>query len=123
PGPKLRSWLGIDDAVDMCSGVYEVSGVAADITFGILGLFAGNEGSLGRALEEEAAERGVGAGGGSTIRVGRWMSEAEHEATVASGRVQESTLNGVTSVSSPPDPSAWVRQTTGTRYVEFDVPS
>lgn len=61
--------------------------------------------------------------GSGYVRVGRWMSEAEHNAMVATGRVQESTLNGVTSVSSPPNASAWIRQTTAPRYVEFDVPA
>jgi hypothetical protein len=42
---------------------------------------------------------------------------------VSTGRVQESQSMGVSSVSSPPDPTAWVRQTSGTRYVEFDVPA
>jgi hypothetical protein len=51
------------------------------------------------------------------------MSKAEHEAMEATGRVQQSTLNGVTSVSRPGDPTAWVKQTIGTWYVEFDVPS
>lgn len=65
---------------------------------------------------EAASRQGV-------TRVGRWMSPAEHDAMVASGKVQESWLKGVTSVSNPPDPSKWVRQTSGTRYVEFDVPT
>jgi hypothetical protein len=57
------------------------------------------------------------------VRVGRWMSQAEYDAMLVANRVQESAnLNGVTSVSSPPNAAAWMRQTNGTLYVEFDVP-
>ena len=55
-------------------------------------------------------------------RVGRWMGQAEHEAMLTTGRVQESSLQGVTSVTAPPNAGAWVQQTTGSRFVEFDVP-
>jgi hypothetical protein len=51
------------------------------------------------------------------------MNEAEHNAIITIGQVQESVLNGVTSVSSPPNPAAWIRQTAASRYVEFDVAS
>jgi hypothetical protein len=51
----------------------------------------------------------------------RWMGEAEHEAMLTSGIVQESTLGGVTSVTR--DPMQWIRQTEGGRFVEFDVPT
>ena len=51
------------------------------------------------------------------------MGPEEQQAMVSTGRVQESTLNGVTSVSTPPDPTSWVRQTAGSNYVEFDVPT
>jgi RHS repeat-associated protein len=57
------------------------------------------------------------------VTVGRWMSDSEMSAMINSGRVQESTLNGVTSVSSPPNPGAWVRQTTAPNYVQFNVPA
>ena len=65
----------------------------------------------------------TGGGGVDTTRVGRWMSAAEHDAMTASGKMVESTLNGVSSVSSPPNPGAWSKQAAGTRYVEFDVPT
>src|SRR5204863_1020538 len=60
----------------------------------------------------------------ATTRVGRWMSKAEFEATKATGRVQESiTHSGITSVSRPPNPSAWRPQELGRVFVEFDVPA
>jgi len=60
----------------------------------------------------------------STTRVGRWMSEAEHGAMMDTGRVVESRLNGVTSVSSPPNPAAWVPKGNGSPvFAEFDIPS
>ena len=58
-----------------------------------------------------------------TTRVGRWMSKSELSAMKQSGKVVESNLNGVTSVTKPPDAGAWLRQTEGSRFVEFDVPS
>jgi len=58
-----------------------------------------------------------------TTRVGRWMGKTEHEAMVNSGNVIESKLGGVTSVTTPPNATAWIRQTDGSRFVEFDVPS
>ena len=54
--------------------------------------------------------------------VGRWMSPAELEAMQAEGLVQESTLNGVTSVSIPPNPAAYTNAPPGDVFVEFDVP-
>jgi len=77
----------------------------------------GPVGSFGNPLSSVTTTEGSGA----VVRVGRWMSVEEHEAMIASGRVQESTLNGVTSVSVPPDPAAWAKQTTAPRYVEFNV--
>lgn len=60
----------------------------------------------------------------NTTRVGRWMSEAEHGAMLDTGRVIESRLNGVTSVSSPPNPAAWVPKGGGSPiFAEFDIPS
>jgi hypothetical protein len=56
-------------------------------------------------------------------RVGRWMSPQELELMQAEGRVQESTLNGVTSVSVPPNPTAWNAAGEGSVFAEFDVPS
>jgi hypothetical protein len=62
--------------------------------------------------------------GGGVTRVGRWMSQAENDAMVAAGRMQESTsLRGVTSVTSPPNAATWARQTEGTIFTEFNVPS
>ena len=51
------------------------------------------------------------------------MGEAEHDAMVKSGKVQES-FSGTTHVSTTVDPEAFIRQARpGARYVEFDVPT
>ena len=57
-------------------------------------------------------------------RACRWMSEAEFKGMQSSGRVVESELKGVTSVSSPPNPTAWVPKSNGSPiFAEFDSPS
>ena len=62
------------------------------------------------------------AAGEAMVRVGRWMSDAERDAMTATGFVQESSsLEGITSVSMPPNLAAWIRQTAAPNYVEFDV--
>lgn len=43
------------------------------------------------------------------VRVGRWMGESEKAQMESSGRVVESNLRGVTSVTSPPNPGLWLR--------------
>lgn len=69
---------------------------------------------LGRSLENEAVE---------TSRVGRWMSQTEHDQMKASGMVQES-FTGTTHVAAPADPTSFINQAkAGQLYVEFDVPS
>uniref|UniRef100_UPI002017D470 TreTu family toxin n=1 Tax=Chitinivorax sp. B TaxID=2502235 RepID=UPI002017D470 len=70
---------------------------------------------VARGAEKEAAKE--------TTRVGRWMSEAEHEAMKASGKVQES-LSGTTHVANPADASAFMSQAKpGSVYIEFNVPT
>jgi RHS repeat-associated protein len=55
-------------------------------------------------------------------RVGRWMSRAEHEGMIDTGRVQEGG-GGTTYVAHPADPMAYgLQAASGSRYVEFDVP-
>lgn len=76
--------------------------------------------TLGIHFDLQAASDGMPVGGGA-VRVGRWMSEAELAAMQKTGRVVESQLNGVTSVTSPPNAQAWMRQTDGTHFVEFNV--
>ncbi|NPD25809.1 hypothetical protein HPP06_20560 [Corallococcus exiguus] len=62
------------------------------------------------------------AGGSGTVRVGRWMSEAEHNAMQTTGKVQES-LSGTTHVAYPATPDAYMFQARpGSHYVEFNVP-
>jgi RHS repeat-associated protein len=81
---------------------------------------------IGVAGGTPLADRLAGAAeeaGPALTRVGRWMSEAEHEAMSASRTVQEG-AGGVTSVAHPADVEAFMSQAkSGTRYVEFDVPS
>jgi RHS repeat-associated protein len=63
-------------------------------------------------------------GGGDLTRVGRWMSPSEHEATVATGRVQPPWNDPHSYVARPANVSAYLQQAKpGTRYVEFSVPS
>jgi hypothetical protein len=58
----------------------------------------------------------------STTRVGRWMSEAEYDAMLKTGQVQES-YSGTTHVASPADVGAYLSQAKPSSvYVEFDVP-
>jgi RHS repeat-associated protein len=60
----------------------------------------------------------------SFTRVGRWMSQAEYDAMVTSGRVQP-TLTGLElkSVSQPPNPASYSAANPGSIFVEFDVPT
>lgn len=59
---------------------------------------------------------------GVKVKVGRWMSQAEYDAMVKSGKVQES-FSGTTHVASPADPEAFGKQAkSGSLYVEFEVP-
>ncbi len=58
-----------------------------------------------------------------TTRVGRWMSQAEYDTMVKTGKVPES-FTGTTHVASPADINAFGKQAKpGSIYVEFDVPS
>jgi hypothetical protein len=58
-----------------------------------------------------------------TTRVGRWMSKAEYDKMVKTGKVPES-FTGTTHVASPADINAFGKQAKpGSIYVEFDVPS
>ena len=60
-----------------------------------------------------------------SVRVGRWMSQAEADAMAASGRVQ-APLNGAgaTHVTVPPNPAAFTSQPSfASIFIEFNVPS
>jgi hypothetical protein len=59
----------------------------------------------------------------ATTTVGRWMSQSELEAMQATGRVQESFGNGVTSVTVPPNPTLYRAAPTGDIFTQFDVPA
>ncbi|MGI4787257.1 MAG: hypothetical protein ACRYFS_00255 [Janthinobacterium lividum] len=58
----------------------------------------------------------------SIIRVGRWMSRAEYDATVKAGRMQP-TLDGrdMKHVTLPPDPYGFRAANPGSVFAEFDV--
>jgi len=66
----------------------------------------------------------AGRAGPEYARVGRWMSPEELSQMRATGRVVESNLNGVTSVTSPPNSIAWTPPPgEGRIFVTFDVPA
>lgn len=57
------------------------------------------------------------------VTVGRWMSAAEHELMMKTGRVVES-FSGTTHVALPSDIGAFIKQASlGSRYVTFAVPA
>jgi RHS repeat-associated protein len=67
--------------------------------------------------------RGEGMGEAATTRVGRWMSKAEYDTMVKTGKVSES-YTGTTHVANPADANAFGKQAKpGSMYVEFDVPT
>lgn len=116
---------GVQSAVAWCLG----NPIGCNVALGEAAAAAGGSATLGMpsspaGLVDDAARAASRDMDIEVVaRVGRWMSRSEHEAMVATGRVQESMLNGVTSVSRPGDPAAWIRQSGGARYVEFDVPA
>ncbi|MEK7705918.1 MAG: RHS repeat-associated core domain-containing protein, partial [Myxococcota bacterium] len=59
-----------------------------------------------------------------TVRVGRWMSQAEADAMAATGRVQ-APMNGAGAahVTVPPNPAAFDPPLKSSTFVEFDVPA
>ncbi len=59
----------------------------------------------------------------STKRVGRWMSQAEYDSMVKTGKVQMSPNGNTTYVANPADPNAFKAASNGSIYVEFDVPT
>lgn len=113
----------VSDNVDALNAAVMASGpVGAEIGAAEEGTVAATEEAIAAtpAVIDEVGQI-ASAAGEAMVRVGRWMSDSELGAMTASGRVQESTLGGVTSVSMPPNPAAWIRQTTAANYVEFDV--
>lgn len=76
----------------------------------------------GKAAGSGAAKEGAIEGAGNT-RVGRWMSQAEYDKMVETGRIQMSGDNKV-HVANPADIEAFGKQAPkGSLYVEFDVSS
>jgi RHS repeat-associated protein len=70
--------------------------------------------------ELQAAAKGAGS---STTRVGRWMSVAEYNKMVETGKVQMSPNGNTTYVANPANPNAFKAASSGSVYVEFDVPT
>lgn len=104
-GPNISGWLKKSGAwtLGLLSGFAPLTGAAAGA-----GLSAGE----GAELVDLA----------DLVRVGRWMSQAEYEAMIDTGIVQEGS-GGVTNVAYPADPETYMRPAvSGSRYVEFDVP-
>lgn len=58
----------------------------------------------------------------ATVTVGRVMSQTELDAMQETGMVQESFNNGVTSVTLPPNPTAYAAGPQEDIFVQFDVP-
>jgi hypothetical protein len=60
----------------------------------------------------------------NTTNVGRWMSRAEYDAMIKTGKVQESHTNGTTYVAKPASADSLAKQSNpGSIYVEFEVPT
>jgi hypothetical protein len=57
------------------------------------------------------------------VTVGRWMSTAEYSLMTQTGRMVESNLGGVTSVSFPASAAAYANAVSGSVYAEFKVAS
>ncbi|PYG83894.1 RHS repeat-associated protein [Ruminiclostridium sufflavum DSM 19573] len=57
-----------------------------------------------------------------TTRVGRWMSQAEYDTMVKTGKVQMSPNGNTTYVANLANPNAFKAASNGSVYVEFDVP-
>jgi len=110
---------GIALAAGMMSGGDEGSSMVAA---GCAGAACTTKTSAFSTPSAASAEIGAEA---STVRVGRWMSEAEYSAMSKSGIVQESS-SGTTHVLFPADGNGagFAKQAKpGSRYVEFDVPA
>jgi RHS repeat-associated protein len=93
-------------------------------TAGGTGLAAGlaNEVDEAEPTIATAASEAVEDASTTLTRVGRWMSQEEHEATEDTGMVQGGG-GGTTYVAHPADPAAYELQAAArSRYIEFDVP-
>ena len=62
-----------------------------------------------------------GRGAETLVTVGRWMSREELATMIATERVVESRLQGITSVSFPANAKAYADAVAGSLYVEFQV--
>jgi RHS repeat-associated protein len=87
---------------------------------------AGMAGGAGEAgLAGEAVDAAEAAGSGGYSRVGRWMSQAEHDAMKATGKVQSNINTGqdMMHITVPPNPDAYLAAKPGSIFAEFDVPN
>jgi len=76
---------------------------------------------LSKAADGVANPTSPAAAAPKVVKVGRWMSPAEYEAMVATGKVQVGG-GGVTRVALPADATAYKNAPIGDMYVEFWVP-
>ena len=123
--PFIEGVAGVGAAVNLGSGVIlgaqacakgSCSGLIADLAFSLVGArFAS-----GKLPGASGAGAGTAANAGDDLtRVGRWMSQAEYDQMVNSGRVIEGG-GGRTFVVRPPNPETY-KPGKGV-YAEFDVP-
>jgi RHS repeat-associated protein len=98
--------------------------LSGPIDVGIMVLSSPADGGASQELDFEArqSEKEKCAKDPNLCKVGRWMSGSELSSMEKTGRVQESRLNGVTSVTFPPNPDSYKNPPPGDMYVEFFVP-
>ena len=95
---------------------------SAVINGALEGVTTGGTKWLGNVIENRIKARRATKESSRMVRVGRWMSRAEYDKMISSGKVQMSSEN-MTHVANPADINAFVRQAPKSSiYVEFDVP-
>ena len=72
-------------------------------------------------LRQDTSSAIEGPSNAETIRVGRWMSKAEYDEMINTGKVQMSPNGNRTYVANPADSSSFPAAPKGSIYVEFDV--
>lgn len=102
------------------TGAMMVAG-AASTQKGSLKENKGNEKTGNKTINTNNGKGTEGVAKAETTTVGRWMSQAEYETMVKTGKVPES-FTGTTHVANPATSEAFGKQAkSGTIYVEFDV--
>jgi RHS repeat-associated protein len=116
PFPKPTSWLGrlFGGLVDFLEPVAGPIGVVLALEGA-----AGTPGELEFEKTCKEKEKLLNSG---HCQVGRWMSPEELAAMQSNNTVQESRLQGVTSVTMPPNPDSYKDAPAGSVFVTFIVP-